>query len=210
MIKNYLFAIVLSLIFCSVYALAGKKSSHAKPGASNPSLSKSRIPVVTNFVQKARKAKMLKQIPTRILAEKLQTQDVAVIITTLKQIGKQDKGSRYILKDFERLLTNNNADVRAEVLNAAYSFDILKPLLPALTKCLNDPVEDIRQDAADILGDIESRDMINVFVGALTNQFPDVRENAEFYLLFWTDEEFTNSVDWVNWWNKNKKSFVFD
>jgi len=210
MIKNYPFAILLSLMFFSVHVIADKKTSHAKPAISNAVSFKSTIPVVTNFVEKSKKVETKEKIPTRILTERLQTQDVAVLIATIGQIGKQDKGSRYVLKEFEKLLNHKSTDVRCEVLDATYSFDILKPLLPSLSKCLNDPVEDVRQDAADILGDIESRDMINVFVNALTNQYEDVRENAEFYLLFWTDEDFTNSAGWVTWWDKNKKTFVFD
>ena len=208
MIKNYSFVVILSLMFFTHYAVANKKNPSPK---SNETLESS-IPVVTNFTDKAIKTQEIpkKIIPTRILAERLQTQNVAVIITTIKQIGKQDKGSRYVLKEFDRLLGHKYPTVRIEVLDASYSFDVLKPLLPALSKCLNDPVEEIREDAADILGDIETRDMISVFVGALTNQYPDVRENAEFYLLFWTDEDFTNTTDWVTWWDKNKKTFVFD
>ncbi len=210
MIKNYPFVIILSLTFFSVHVSADKKTSIAKPAISKPVSLKSTIPVVTNFVEKSKKVKTEEKIPTRILTERLQTQDVAVLIATITQIGKQDKGSRYVLKEFEKLLDHSSTDVRSEVLDAAYSFDILKPLLPSLTKCLDDPVEDIRQDAADILGDIESREMINVFVNALTNQYEDVRENAEFYLLFWTDEDFTNTAGWVTWWDTNKKTFVFE
>ena len=121
-----------------------------------------------------------------------------------------EQEAKDLLKEFDRLLNSKYPTVRSEVLDAAFSFDVLKPLLPALTKCLNDPVEDIRQDAADIIGDIESRDMIGVFVSALTNQYPDVRENAEFYLLFWTDEDFTNAASWATWWDKKKNTFVFD
>ena len=210
MIKIYPCAIILSITLFSVHVSADKKTSPAKPAISNPVSLKSTIPVVTNFVEKSKKIKTEEKIPTKILTERLQTQDVAVLIATITQIGKQDKGSKYVLKEFEKLLNHKNSNVRYEVLNAAYSFDILKPLLPSLTKCLDDPVEDIRQDAADILGDIENRDMINVFVNALTNQYEDVRENAEFYLLFWTDEDFTNTAGWVTWWDKNKKTFVFE
>ena len=209
MIKNYLFAVILSFMFFSACVFASEKVSSTK--VVKPL--KSSIPVVTNFVEKAKKTAQqpqVEKVPTRALVERLQTQDVAIIIATVKQIGKQDKGSRYVLKEFDKLLNHPYPSVRSEVLDAAFSFDILKPLLPALTKCLNDPVEDIRQDASDIIGDIESREMIGVFVSALTNQYPDVRENAEFYLLFWTDEEFTNTTDWVKWWNKNQKTFVFD
>lgn len=208
MIKNYSFAVILSFMFSSICAFAGEKSSPAK----SAKLIKPSIPVVTNFVEAAKKKqdKQQKRISTRALVEELQTQDVAVIIATVRQIGKQDKGSRYVLKEFDRLLNSKYPTVRSEVLDAAFSFDVLKPLLPALTKCLNDPVEDIRQDAADIIGDIESREMIGVFVSALTNQYPDVRENAEFYLLFWTDEEFTNAAKWATWWDKKKNTFVFD
>jgi len=195
-------------MFFTHYAVAREKKSPLK---STKTL-KSSVPVITNFADKTIKTQEIpkKIIPTRILAERLQTQNVTVIIATIKQIGKQDKGSRYVLKEFDRLLSHDYPSVRTEVLDASYSFDVLKPLLPALSKCLNDPVEEIREDAADILGDIETRDMISVFVGALTNQYEDVRENAEFYLLFWTDEDFTNTTDWVNWWDKNKKTFVFE
>ena len=181
---------------------------------SNPKNEKKNIiPVVTNFVKiakKNKKDKPVRFIPTRILVERLKTQDVAVIINTIKQIGKQDKGSKYVLKEFSKLLNHPYPSVREEILDAVFSFDVLKPLLPSLAKCLNDPVESIRQDAADIIGDIETREMINIFVCALTNKYPDVRENADFYLQFWTDEEFTNSVDWIKWWEKKKTTFVFD
>ena len=208
MIKYYSFVVILSLMFFTQYAVAREKNPPPKSAITL----KSSIPVITNFADKAVKTQdvLKKTTPTRVLAERLQTQNVAVIIATIKQIGKQDKGSRYVLKEFDRLLSHDYPSVRTEVLDASYSFDVLKPLLPALSKCLNDPVEEIREDAADILGDIETRDMISVFVNALTNQHEDVRENAEFYLLFWTDEDFTNTTDWVNWWDKNKKSFVFD
>jgi len=208
MSKNYSLAVILSLTSFAVYAITGEKPSTTK--TAKPS--KLSIPAVTNFVDVAKKKKTesQKRIPTRALVEKLQTQDVAVIIATVRQIGKQDKGSRYVLNEFDKLLNSKYSTVRSEVLDAAFSFGVLKPLLPALTKCLNDPVEDIRQDAADIIGDIESREMIGVFVSALTNQYEDVRENAEFYLLFWTDEEFANATSWATWWSKNKKKFVFD
>jgi len=209
MIKNFTFATNSLFLLCSILVFAGEKSSPAKPVISNKVI-KSTIPVVTNFVKKSKQLPKKKKVPTRILVERLQTQDVAVLVATISQIGEQDKGSRYVLKEFEKLLNHENEDVRCEVLDSAYSFDVLKPLLPALEKRLNDPVEDIREDAADILGDIETRDMISVFVNALTNQYPDVRENADFYLLFWTDEDFTNSADWATWWDKNKNSFVFD
>ena len=96
------------------------------------------------------------------------------------------------------------------VLDACFGFDIVKPLLPALETCLSDDNESIREDAADVLGEIESREMLDVFVRHLSSPHEDVRDNAEFYLLFWTDESFTNTADWVPWWASNKESFVFE
>ncbi len=208
MIKLY--SLSFLFFFCCISARADNTNSLPKKQSVKI---KSSIPTVTNFVNKVEKNKKVetaKPMPTRLLVQKLQTQDVSVIINTVRQIGKQDKGSKYVLKEFSRLLNHPMVSIRQEVLDAAFSFDVLKPLLPALAKCLNDPVEEIRQDAADIIGDIETREMINIFVSALTNQFPDVRENADFYLQFWTDEEFTNSVDWIKWWEKKKNTFVFD
>ena len=187
-------SVITALIIIASVSFAAEKAIELKPALSNQ----------TKFVSEKVK------IPTSILAKSLSTQDVVVLVQTIQQIGKQDSGSRYVLNEFDRLLAHNNPGVRSEVLDAVFSFDVVKPLLPALAKCLNDPVEDIRENAADIIGDIESRDMISVFISGLTNQYPDVRDNAEFYLLFWTDEDFTNNTAWITWWNKNKKSFVFE
>ena len=100
--------------------------------------------------------------------------------------------------------------MRQAVLDAACSFDSQRKLLPALINALNDSVESIREDSADIISDIETRDMIGAFVCNLTNKYEDVRDNCEFYLLFHTDEDFTTTPEWVNWWASNKTSFVFE
>jgi HEAT repeat protein len=100
--------------------------------------------------------------------------------------------------------------VKQAVLDAVFGFDSVRALLPALEKCLSNEDESIREDAADVLGEIETRDMIDVFVRHINSPHEDVRDNAEFYLLFWTDENFTNLNEWVTWWASNRETFVFE
>ncbi len=187
--------------FSSAPSQAVTMVTKAAPAAENPGAAAA--------VAKAEVAGQ-KRTPTRELAKMLSTQDVGVLVATIRQIGVQDSGSRYVLKEFERLLEHDNPDVRQEVLDAAFSFDVLKPLLPALAKRFNDPVENIREDAADVVADIETRAMLAVLVNGLTNQYPDVRENAEFYLTYWTDKEYTNAAQWAAWWRKNGETFMFE
>ncbi|GEM_PF-2619811 len=152
-----------------------------------------------------------KRIPTRELVKQLSTStNTEALVEIIEQIGNQDSGSRYVLDAFSELLSHKKEDVRQAVLDAASMFDSQKRLLPALVRCLNDTSESIREDAADILGDIETRDMISAFVCNITNKYEDVRDNCEFYLLFHTDEDYTNFNDWVSWWASNKTSFVFE
>ncbi len=151
-----------------------------------------------------------KRVPTRELVKQLDSvSNSTAMIAIIDQIGNQDNGSKYVLEVFSELLTHKNEDVRQAVLDAACIFDSTRKLLPALINALNDPAESIREDSADILSDIETRDMIGAFVCNLTNKYEDVRENCDFYLLFHTNEAFTNTADWVSWWASNKTSFVF-
>jgi HEAT repeat protein len=149
-------------------------------------------------------------VSTRVLAARLTTNDVAVLLETIEQIGEQDSGSRYVLDEFARLLAHPSNDVKQAVLDAVFGFDSVRGLLAALEVCLSDENETIREDAADVLGEIETRQMIDVFVRHLDSPHEDVRDNAEFYLLFWTDESYTNAAEWVTWWESNKTTFVFE
>ena len=152
-----------------------------------------------------------KRVPTRQLVKQLDSVSNSIaMIAIIDQIGNQDNGSKYVLESFSVLLTHKDEDVRQAVLNAACAFDSTKKLLPALVNALNDSAESIREDSADILSDIETRDMIAAFVCNLTNQYEDVRDNCEFYLLFHTDETFETTPEWVSWWASNKTSFVFE
>ena len=108
------------------------------------------------------------------------------------------------------MLSHKEEDVRQAVLDEAYQFDSLRGLLPALAKSLHDQSETIRDDAIDVLSEIETRDMINILVNSLTNEYEDVRDNAEFYLFYHTDEMYTNDYKWFGWWKTNKTTFVFD
>ncbi len=183
--------------------------------ASTNEVSASKETVQTNQISAKKIAKPApvkpKRIPTRELVKQLSSaSNNVVLVEIIEQIGKQDCGSRYVLDAFSELLNHKDEDVRQAVLDAACTFDSQKRLLSALINCLNDPSESIREDSADILGDIETRDMIGAFVYNLTNQYEDVRDNCEFYLLFHTDEDFTNATGWVNWWASNQTSFVFE
>ena len=175
----------------------------AKPGATTqPKTGVVKHPVV----QKPAKSR----VPTRELIKQLNTTNTARIIETVTIIGNQDSGSKYVQEAFAKLLTHKDEDVRQAVLDEAYHFDSKRNLLPALTKCLNDPSETIRDDAIDVLSEIETRAMIGILISSLTNKHEDVRDNAEFYLFYHTPEMYTNKVKWFSWWKTNKTTFVFD
>ena len=105
------------LLLCAS-ALADVNVSYKKIENISNGKPKSLIPVITNFVKLAKKNKkktVSPYVPTRILVDRLKTQDVAVLIKTIKQIGKQDKGSKFVLKEFSRLLNHPYPSVREEV-----------------------------------------------------------------------------------------------
>ncbi len=149
-------------------------------------------------------------IPTRDLVQRLQTNDVQVLLYTIDLIETQDTGSKIVLDAFAHLLQHTNTEIREAIIDCAFGFDTVKPLLPALAKCLYDPEESIRDDAIDVIADIETRDMITVLVENMTNKFVDVRENCDFYLAFWSDKEFTEPEQWFAWWGSNRTTFVFE
>jgi hypothetical protein len=150
------------------------------------------------------------RIPTRVLVKRLDTTNTVLLVETIHAIGDQDSGSKYVQEAFSRLLSHKEVDVRQAVLDEAYHFDSVRNMLPALAKCLHDPVESIRDDAIDVLSEIETRAMIGILVQSLTNEYEDVRDNAEFYLFYHTDDMYTNAVKWFGWWETNKNSFVFE
>lgn len=149
-------------------------------------------------------------IPTKKLVEMLKTNDVEEIIDTIDLIAVYDTGSKNILDAFVPLLQHTNVEVREAVIDCVFGFDTVKPLLPALAKCLYDPEETIRDDAIDVIADVETRDMITILVENMTNKYTDVRENCDFYLSFWTDQEFKEPEQWFAWWASNRTTFVFE
>lgn len=171
---------------------------------------KSESGVVTPPVVKKPGKPPVPRVPTRVLVKRLDTTNTALLIETIHAIGDQDSGSKYVQEAYARLLSHKEPDVRQAVLDEAYLFDSVRDMLPALAKCLHDPVEDIRDDAIDVLSEIETREMIGILIDSLTNEYEDVRDNAEFYLFYHTDEMYTNAVKWFGWWKTNKNSFVFE
>lgn len=150
------------------------------------------------------------EIPTRELVRLLETNEVEILIDIIDQISMQDTGSLYVHEAFASLLEHPHEEVRMAVMDAVFMFDTIRPLLPALAKRLYDPCEDIREDAMDVMADIETREMIDILVINMTNHYADVRENSEFYLSFWTDETFTTVEEWREWWASNRATFVFE
>ena len=175
----------------------------AKPVTNAP---KTAVTTKAAIVQKLKTAR----IPTRELVKRLNTTNTLQIIETVEAIGNQDSGSKYVQEAFAKLLAHKDEDVQQAVLDEAYQFDSLRGMLPALSICLHDKSETIRDDAIDVLSEIETRAMIGILINNLTNKFEDVRDNAEFYLFYHTDEMYTNNVKWFSWWDTNKTSFVFE
>ncbi len=148
--------------------------------------------------------------PTRELVNRLKTNNIEVILTTLDTISDQDSGSKYVLEAFSGLLNHTSAEVRLAVLETAGFFDSTRALLPALEKTLNDPDESVREETADVLGEIETRKMLEIFGSNLSSKHEDVRDNAEFYLQWHTDIMFTNQAQWTTWWKSNQNTFSFE
>jgi hypothetical protein len=184
---------------------AAATQKDAAPSGQKPATGIVKPPVVKKPVKPP-----VTRIPTRVLVKRLDTTNSTLLVETIHAIGDQDSGSKYVQEAFSRLLTHKEEDVRQAVLDEAYHFDSVRNMLPALEKCLHDPVESIRDDAIDVLSEIETREMIGILVKSLTNEYEDVRDNAEFYLFYHTDDMYTNAVKWFGWWKTNKNTFVFE
>jgi hypothetical protein len=192
-------------------------NTQQKAGIVKPPVAQQALKPVTNVQQKTGMVKPpvvqkpeKPRIPTRELIKRLDTTNTTVLIEIIGTIGDQDSGSKYVQEAFAKLLTHKEEDVRQAVLDEAYHFDSLRGLLPALARCLYDPSETIRDDAIDVLSEIETREMIDILIHSLTNEYEDVRDNAEFYLFYHTPEMYTNTVTWFAWWKTNKTTFVFE
>ena len=136
--------------------------------------------------------------------------DTNALIETVNMIGEVDTGSVAVLTAFCGLLRHPEPGVRQAVLDSAFGFDAREPMIGAIAACLNDPLEVVRSDAGDLIGDIEAKEAIDVLVQNLTNAYVDVRENSDSYLFFHTGETFSNATEWFSWWATNRTTFTFE
>ena len=145
------------------------------------------------------------------LIRQLRSQDKNVVIRAIDELGQQYRASEAVVQEFDRLLRENQGRrMREALLDAIYGFDNQGAFLPGLALCLNDPNADTREDAIDIIADIEKKAAVDVLIENLSNKYPDVRENARDALEMFTDKEFRTQAQWQAWWQRNRATFTFE
>lgn len=149
-------------------------------------------------------------VDIRPLLAQLESPDTNLVLATLDELVEVDGGSEELQRAFAKLLDSGPQHVREAVLEAAYSLEDKSLLVPALERCLSDPSETFRDDAADVLGDVGTTEMVDVLVKNLTNEHEDVRDNCEFYLQAGIDVAITNTVEWFEWWASNRATYIME
>ena len=145
------------------------------------------------------------------LVRQLRSKDKNIVIKAIKKAGQQDKAPKSVVREFDRLFRENQGRrMREALLDALYGFDNQGAFLPGLALCLNDPNADTREEAIDVIGDIEKKPAVDVLIRNLSNKYPDVRENARDALEILTDKEFKTQAEWQAWWRKNRATFKFE
>jgi len=125
-------------------------------------------------------------------------------------LGRQDNASPAIIKKYEAMFKScNNYDRIEALLDSVYLYNNQSDFLPGLEICLNSSNEDIRDEAIDIISDIESKKAIDILIEALANPYPDVRDEARDSLETITDKSFDCQPRWKQWWKNNRKNFSF-
>jgi len=149
-------------------------------------------------------------VDTKPLLAQLGSPDTNLVFAALDELVEVDGGSEELQRALIKLLDSGPLHVREAVLEAAYSLEDKSLLVPVLERCLNDPSETFRDDAADVLGDVGTVEMVDVLVRNLTNEHEDVRDNCEFYLQAGIDVAITNTPDWFGWWASNRATFIME
>lgn len=125
-------------------------------------------------------------------------------------LGRQDRASQPVVKKYEQMFkTYPDFDRLEMLLDAIYTYENQVDFLSGLVICLNSNNEDIREEALDIITDIEDKRAVDVLINALSNPYPDVREEARDALEILSDKSFDCQPRWRQWWEKNRADFQF-
>jgi len=144
------------------------------------------------------------------LINQISSENDKVGLRAIAILGRQDDASEAVVQKYEYMFRNYKDYNRIEaLLDAIYMYNNQIDFLAGLKVCLNRENEAIRDQAIDIIGGIEYTEAMDVLIKALSNEDPNVREEAEFALEMHSDEEFKTRSEWEKWWKENRAGFKF-
>jgi len=144
------------------------------------------------------------------LINQMSSEDDRIALRAIAILGRPDDASKAVIEKYEDMFQNYGDNDRIEaLLDQIYLYENQVDFLPGLEICLNSESEDIRDEAIDIIGDIEDKKAVDALIRALGNEHSNVREEAQDSLEMTTDKEFKTQIEWQNWWKENRKEFRF-
>ena len=130
-----------------------------------------------------------------------------IALKAIAILGREEDASKAVIKKYEDMFRNYGDNNRIEaLLDQIYLYNNQVDFLPGLEICLNSESEDIREEAIDIIGDIENKKAVDVLIRALSNEHSNVREEAAWGLEMITDKELKVKLNGKNGGRKIEKS----
>ena len=144
------------------------------------------------------------------LINQMSSENDKVALRAIAILGREENASKAVIEKYEDMFRNYGDNNRIEaLLDQIYLYNNQVDFLPGLEVCLNSENKDIREEAVDIINDIENKKAVDVLIKALANEHSNVREEAAWGLEMTTDKEFKSQAEWEKWWKENRKEFRF-